>query len=89
MLAGTNDALDQAHALAAWVHDLRVHINLIPFNPIADAPQLRGSSPEVIRLFSDVLKQAGLKVTTRYSLGTDISAACGQLVRKRESAIQC
>jgi 23S rRNA (adenine2503-C2)-methyltransferase len=82
MLADVNDSPEQAQALAAWVQDLSVHINLIPFNPIADAPHLQGSSPEVIRQFSDFLKQAGLKVTTRYSLGNDIAAACGQLVRK-------
>lgn len=84
MLADVNDSAHQAKELAIWVRDLNVHINLIPFNPIDDAPQLEGSSPEVIRRFSDSLKSAGLKVTTRYSLGTDISAACGQLVRKLE-----
>ena len=87
MLADVNDSPEQAQALAAWVQDLNVHINLIPFNPIADAPHLQASSPEVIRQFSDMLKQAGLKVTTRYSLGNDISAACGQLVRKRDVSV--
>jgi 23S rRNA (adenine2503-C2)-methyltransferase len=82
MLADVNDSLEQAQALAAWVRDLKVHINLIPFNPIADAPNIRGSQPDVIREFSDLLKNAGLKVTIRYSLGTDIAAACGQLVRR-------
>ena len=61
---------------------LNVHINLIPFNPIKDAPHLAGSGREVIEAFSDSLKRAGLKVTTRHSLGADIAAACGQLVRK-------
>jgi 23S rRNA (adenine2503-C2)-methyltransferase len=28
------------------------------------------------------LKDAGLTTTVRYSLGSDIAAACGQLVRK-------
>jgi 23S rRNA (adenine2503-C2)-methyltransferase len=82
MLRGINDSLEQAQQLAAWVHDIKVHINLIPFNPIDDAPDLQGSSPDVIRQFSDALKKAGLKVTTRYSLGNDIAAACGQLVRR-------
>jgi 23S rRNA (adenine2503-C2)-methyltransferase len=82
MLADVNDSLEQAQALAAWVRDLKVHINLIPFNPIADAPHLRGSGQAVIREFSDSLKNAGLKVTIRYSLGADIAAACGQLVRQ-------
>ena len=82
MLAGINDSTNQAMELATWVHDLNVHINLIPFNSIDDAPHLQGSSSEVIRQFSDALKKADLKVTTRYSLGTDIAAACGQLVRR-------
>lgn len=82
MLAGINDSIQQAIDLAAWVRDLRVHINLIPFNLIDDAPHFQGSSPDVIRQFSDALKKTGLKVTTRYSLGSDIAAACGQLVRR-------
>ena len=82
MLKGINDSLSQAQEIAAWVNDLNVHINLIPFNSIEEAPDLQGSSPDVIRQFSGLLKNAGLKVTVRYSLGADIAAACGQLVRK-------
>ena len=82
MLENHNDSVKQAQELAAWVTDLNVHINLIPFNPIKDAPHLAGSAREVIENFSRTLKHAGLKVTTRHSLGADISAACGQLVRK-------
>ncbi len=81
MLKNRNDSVQQAQELAAWVTGLNVHINLIPFNPIADAPHLAGSSRDVIEAFSDALKQAGLKVTIRHSLGADIAAACGQLVR--------
>lgn len=82
MLQNRNDSIEQAHQLAAWVGGLNVHINLIPFNLIEDAPHLAGSEREVIEDFSRSLKNAGLKVTTRHSLGADIAAACGQLVRK-------
>lgn len=82
LLAGINDSLDDAAALIEWVHGLDVHINLIPYNPIAEAPQLIGSPPEQRLAFSERLKAAGLKTTMRYSLGNDIAAACGQLVRK-------
>jgi 23S rRNA (adenine2503-C2)-methyltransferase len=82
MLENHNDSVNQAQELAAWVTNLNVHINLIPFNPIKDAPHLAGSAREVIENFSRTLKHAGLKVTTRHSLGADIAAACGQLVRK-------
>ena len=63
-----------------------VHVNLIPYNPIADAPHLVGSPPERREAFSNLLKTAGFKVTTRYSLGADIAAACGQLVRQEHRA---
>lgn len=82
MLKNCNDSIHQARDLAAWVTGLNVHINLIPYNPVEDAPHLAGSGRNVIADFSGWLKQAGLKVTTRHSLGADIAAACGQLVRK-------
>lgn len=83
MLAGINDSRDDARLLAEWCTQLNVHLNLIPYNEIDDAPQLRGSSPDKIAEFSAILKGQGLKATTRYSLGADIAAACGQLVRRR------
>ncbi len=82
MLAGLNDSLDAAAELVAWLADLRVHVNLIPFNPIDDAPHLHGSDRSTREAFGAHLKAAGLKCTIRYSLGADVAAACGQLVRK-------
>ena len=41
MLAGVNDSADDARELAAWLTGLDVHVNLIPYNPIAAAPDLR------------------------------------------------
>jgi 23S rRNA (adenine2503-C2)-methyltransferase len=82
MLAGLNDSLADAGELIAWLDGLRVHVNLIPYNPIDDAPHLTGSDRETRETFGRRLKAAGLKTTIRYSLGADITAACGQLVRK-------
>jgi 23S rRNA (adenine2503-C2)-methyltransferase len=82
MLAGLNDSLADAGELIAWLDGLRVHVNLIPYNPIDDAPHLAGSDRETRETFGRRLKAAGLKTTIRYSLGADITAACGQLVRK-------
>jgi 23S rRNA (adenine2503-C2)-methyltransferase len=82
MLAGVNDSLDVARELIAWLDGLRVHVNLIPFNPIDDAPHLTGSDRETREAFGAQLKAAGFKTTIRYSLGADVAAACGQLVRK-------
>ena len=82
LLAGVNDSPAAAHQLADWLAGLRVHVNLIPFNPIDDAPHLAGSDRSTREAFGAILKSAGLKTTIRYSLGADIAAACGQLVRK-------
>jgi 23S rRNA (adenine2503-C2)-methyltransferase len=81
MLEGTNDGdLDQ-QALVEWAEGLSVHINLIPYNPIADAPELRSTPKPRREAFANALKARGFKVTLRYSLGADVTAACGQLVR--------
>jgi 23S rRNA (adenine2503-C2)-methyltransferase len=82
MLAGINDADEDRAALIERLTGLDAHLNLIPYNRVEEAPELVGTDPERIREFSDGLKRAGLKVTTRYSLGSDIAAACGQLVRR-------
>ncbi len=89
MLAGVNDSLDDAHQLAVWLQGIDAHVNLIPYNAIEDSPHLSGTARDDITAFADVLKAAGQKTTVRYSLGSDIAAACGQLVRKenRQHAI--
>jgi len=82
MLAGVNDTQCDAEELIEYLGEIPVHVNLIPYNPIADAPHLLGSPQSRVEEFSAALKAAGLQVTTRYSLGSDIAAACGQLVRQ-------
>ncbi len=66
-----------------------VDVNLISYNGIEDAPHLTGTEDAKIRACASQLKDAGLTTTVRYSLGSDIAAACGQRVRKenREQAI--
>ena len=87
MLAGVNDAPDDAQELVAWLENLNVHVNLIPYNPIDDAPELVGTARDQREAFANILKQAGLQTTIRYSLGNDIAAACGQLVKKENREI--
>jgi 23S rRNA (adenine2503-C2)-methyltransferase len=81
MLAGVNDSLDDARELANWLSGLCVHVNLIPYNPIDQAPQWRTSDRPQRDAFAEVLRGAGHTTTIRYSLGADIAAACGQLVQ--------
>ncbi len=82
MLAGVNDSAEDARELAAWLAGLDVHVNLIPYNPIDSAPQLRTTEREERDAFAKMLRAAGFATTIRYSLGADVAAACGQLVQQ-------
>jgi 23S rRNA (adenine2503-C2)-methyltransferase len=81
MLAGVNDSPADARELAAWLSGLNVHVNLIPYNPIEAAPDLRTTERPERDAFATILRDAGFIATIRYSLGADIAAACGQLVQ--------
>jgi 23S rRNA (adenine2503-C2)-methyltransferase len=87
MLASVNDSLDDASELAAWIDGLNVHVNLIPYNAIASAPHLQTTQRPQRDAFAEVLRSAGFITTIRYSLGADISAACGQLVQRDNRAL--
>jgi 23S rRNA (adenine2503-C2)-methyltransferase len=85
LLAGENDRKEDIDALEKYLSGLRVHLNLIPYNPIQGGA-FRGSDPEQVSAIATRLKQQGIEVTTRYSMGSDIAAACGQLVQERSKA---
>jgi 23S rRNA (adenine2503-C2)-methyltransferase len=87
MLSGVNDSVDDARELIAWLVGLDVHVNLIPYNPIASAPHLRTTERPDRDAFAAILKAAGITTTIRYSLGADIAAACGQLVQSENRHI--
>ena len=79
MLAGVNDGVEQARALARALAGIRCKVNLIPFNPFPEAGYARSDDVTVAR-FQDALHRAGIHATVRESRGADIAAACGQLV---------
>jgi 23S rRNA (adenine2503-C2)-methyltransferase len=81
LLAGVNDSTEDARELVEWLHGLNVHVNLIPYNPIATAPHLSTTERPERDAFAAILRDAGFVTTIRYSLGADIAAACGQLVQ--------
>jgi 23S rRNA (adenine2503-C2)-methyltransferase len=87
MLVEVNDSATDARELAAWLAGLNVHVNLIPYNPIATAPDLRTTERPERDAFAATLREAGFVTTIRYSLGADIAAACGQLVQSENRAI--
>jgi 23S rRNA (adenine2503-C2)-methyltransferase len=86
MLAGVNDAVEHARALARALAGIRCKVNLIPFNPFPGSPYDRSDDAAVVR-FQDVLRRAGVHATVRESRGRDIAAACGQLVAEEDQRV--
>lgn len=78
LLAGVNDLPEQAVELAQLLRGFQCHVNLIPYNPIAEAEYKR-PSPRAIQDFVSILTQHQIAVSVRYSRGLDANAACGQL----------
>ena len=78
MLAGVNDQPEHARQLIALTRDVPCKFNLIPFNPFPDSGYQKPGA-ESLRVFRQILQEAGLIVTTRKTRGDDIDAACGQL----------
>ncbi|MBN1584770.1 23S rRNA (adenine(2503)-C(2))-methyltransferase RlmN [Candidatus Uhrbacteria bacterium] len=83
LLKGLNDTPDHAAKLVALSQEIgQVKVNLIPYN--ATDSGFTGSDENRIEEFAAVLRQAGIDVTRRRSLGRDIAAACGQLAGPRK-----
>jgi 23S rRNA (adenine2503-C2)-methyltransferase len=78
MVAGLNDSLDEARALCQLLRDLRVKVNLIPLNPIADC-SWRPPAVRAVAAFQALLMKEGYLCFVRRRRGDDVSAACGQL----------
>jgi len=78
LMAGVNDAPEDARRLVELLRGIPSKVNLIPMNPHADAPY-RPPDPETASRFMGELVRGGLTTTLRRSRGADIDAACGQL----------
>jgi len=74
-----NDSVAQAKELAVLLKGLLCNINIIPANPVADTAMNRPSE-RVIANFVQILQSKGLETVIRTEKGTDIDAACGQLI---------
>ena len=86
MVKGVNDSPETARQLAGLIKGMGAHVNLIPINPVDGSPYSATDAANV-RRFQQLLEQLGVNATVRRRLGSDISAACGQLRREaREEA---
>lgn len=83
MLSKINDTREHALALISFARRVgKVRTNLIPYNFTGSIYQ--GSLPGDFDQFEKLLKDAGVVVTRRKTMGDDIAAACGQLIVEKK-----
>lgn len=76
-----NDSQKHLSALISLLSKLgRVRVNLIPYNPAVG--HFAGTLLENIKKWQNELMKRGFTVTVRLSQGSDIAAACGQLISR-------
>jgi 23S rRNA (adenine2503-C2)-methyltransferase len=79
-----NDSLDDARELWNFAKKLPCHINIIEYNPIAEA-NFKNAQADRIEAFARFIESKRIPVTVRRSRGKDIDAACGQLAGKKKT----
>ena len=85
LLGGFNDTPEDARRVAKLLGNLRVKVNLIPWNP----GELPYKKPDEGRIeeFRHILDEKGVRAFVRYSRGQDVMAACGQLALLESAAL--
>ncbi|RPI78078.1 MAG: 23S rRNA (adenine(2503)-C(2))-methyltransferase RlmN [Desulfobacteraceae bacterium] len=81
LIAGENDADQDAQNLCKLLTGLRAKINLIPLNA-HEGSKMKAPDPERVLAFQEILIHKHYTAMIRKSKGRDISAACGQLSGK-------
>jgi len=87
LIAGVNDAIEQARPLAALAKKLFAKVNLIPYNRVEGLPWERPAEA-VCEAFQAALEKQKVPTTLRREKGHDIDAACGQLRLKTERELK-
>ncbi|MFZ0859205.1 MAG: 23S rRNA (adenine(2503)-C(2))-methyltransferase RlmN [Candidatus Sulfotelmatobacter sp.] len=87
LLGGVNDTPENAKEVAELLRGMRCKVNLIALNP---GPGIEFTTPDAERVagFQKILREAGIPAFVRRPRGRDIYAACGQLKRTVEVAIE-
>jgi len=80
LLDGVNASIDHADALANFLRDLNVRVNLIACNPQRHG-HFKAPNLSHIEAFKKRLRQHGYQTLLRPSRGQNIMAGCGQLGR--------
>jgi len=86
LIAGVNDADEQARFLSRHACRLSAKVNLIPYN-LVEGLQWSRPSRNRQEKFLSILREHGVGATLRREKGHDINAACGQLRLQTERAL--
>jgi 23S rRNA (adenine2503-C2)-methyltransferase len=86
LLAEINDQPAQATQLVELLGGSGALLNVIPYNPVAGLPY-QTPSPQAIKAFRQILIQGQVNVQFRERKGDQIDAACGQLRRTLNLAV--
>ncbi len=78
LMAGVNDTKEDAVKLRHFVDNLKVIVNIIPWNPVEGLPY-KEPEEQVVDSFMDILEELSIPVTKRYRKGRSVNGACGQL----------
>lgn len=81
LIAGVNSNKEHALELAKLIKGMNCIVNLINLNEVKEN-NLKRCDERTQKIFAETLKEKGINVTTRRSLGNDIDGACGQLRRR-------
>ena len=84
LLKNFNDSITDAEELAKFCRSFPCKVNLIEYNSTDDS-RFSKTTHETLKDFKDFLHSKNMVVNLRTSRGTDINAACGQLVNKNLS----
>ena len=87
LLGGLNDQPRHAEALAQQLRGFQSHVNLIPYNPIAEE-EFQRPTAAAVEAFRRGLQERHVAVSVRASRGLDADAACGQLRRRLEGSLE-
>ena len=81
MIKGVTDSLGDAQTLSELIGTVPLKVNLIPFNSAPELGFARSDDADILR-FHALLLEKGIATFVRKSRGSDVSGACGQLMKK-------
>ena len=82
LIRGVNDNIETANELISLLSGMLCHVNLIPVNPVEETG-FKKTDSKGVEAFRLHLEKHKIPATIRREMGSDISAACGQLRKNR------